>query len=87
MFLPTFWDQSVEHLLLDCRLMMEPCVTTDPSSCDEGSVDVDEVLHILSITMKQVDQSVFIKLTTLVNEIKLSYYRRHKMDVVLLSRR
>ena len=57
-------------------------MTTDPSSCDEGSVDVDEVLHILSITMKQVDQSVFIKLTTLVNEIKLL---NNKMDVVLLS--
>ena len=40
---------------------MEPCGTTDPSSCDEVSVDVDEVLHILSITIKQVDQSVFIK--------------------------
>ena len=62
-------------------------MTTDSSSCDEVCVDVDEVLHILSITIKQVDQSVFIKLTTLVNEIKLSYYRRHKMDVVLLSRR
>ena len=54
--------------ILDCRLMVEPCGTTDPSSCDEVSVDVDEVLHILSITIKQVDQSVFIKLTTLVND-------------------
>ena len=62
---------------------MEPCGTTDPSSCDEVSVDVDEVLHILSITIKQVDKSVFIKLTTLVNEIKLLV--RHKMDVLLVT--
>ena len=62
---------------------MEPWATTDPSSCDEVSVAVDEVLHILSITIKQVDKSVFIKLTTLVNEIKLLV--RHKMDVLLVT--